>query len=106
MSNDNPILVIHQEEHMSKASISRVYEMVGQIQESLGLKVAFIEKGLSAKVEHGTADLVAAMHAQTAAIQALAESNQQVIDYLLSQEAEGLDGDGAPSRYLDPDETD
>lgn len=56
-------------------------------------------------IEHGTADLVAALHAQTAAIEALAESNKQVIDYLLSQEAEDLDGDGAPSRYLDPEET-
>lgn len=52
------------------------------------------------------AALVAALHEQTAAINRLAESNQQVIDYLLSQEAEGLDGDGAPSRYLDPDEID
>lgn len=52
------------------------------------------------------AALVAALHEQTAAINRLAESNQQVIDYLLSQEAEDLDGDGAPSRYLDPDETD
>lgn len=52
------------------------------------------------------AALVAALHEQTAAINRLAESNQQVTDYLLSQEAEGLDGDGAPSRYLDPDETD
>ena len=52
------------------------------------------------------AALVAALHEQTAAINRLAESNQQVTDYLLSQEAEGLDGDGAPSPYLDPDETD
>lgn len=52
-----------------------------------------------------TAALVAALHAQTQAITRLADSNQQVIDYLLSQEAEGLDGDGnVPSGYLDPDE--
>lgn len=52
-----------------------------------------------------TAALVAALQAQTEAINRLADSNQQVIDYLLSQEAEGLDDDGsAPSRYLDPDE--
>ncbi|MFI2816800.1 hypothetical protein [Vreelandella piezotolerans] len=50
------------------------------------------------------AALVAAMKEQTAAINSLAESNQQVIDYLLSQEAEDLDGGAAPSRYLDPDE--
>lgn len=49
--------------------------------------------------------LVAALHANTQAINRLADSNQQVIDYLLSQEAEGLDDDGnAPSGYLDPDE--
>lgn len=52
------------------------------------------------------AALVAALHEQTAAINRLADSNQQVIDYLLSQEADDLDGDGAPSRYLDPDESD
>ena len=52
-----------------------------------------------------TAALVAALQAQTEAINRLADSNQQVIDYLLSQEAEGRDEDGsAPSRYLDPDE--
>ncbi|RUR34488.1 hypothetical protein [Vreelandella nanhaiensis] len=50
--------------------------------------------------------LVAALQAQTEAITRLADSNQQVIDYLLSQEAEDLDADidGASSRYLDPDE--
>lgn len=52
------------------------------------------------------AALVAALHEQTAAINRLADSNQQVIDYLLSQEADDLDGDGAPSPYLDPDESD
>tara|TARA_R110000850_G_scaffold9279_3_gene34376 strand:+ start:200 stop:379 length:180 start_codon:yes stop_codon:yes gene_type:complete len=52
-----------------------------------------------------TAALVAALHAQTEAINRLADSNQQVIDYLLAQEAEGLGDDGnAPSGYLDPDE--
>lgn len=51
-----------------------------------------------------TAALVAALQAQTEAINRLAESNQQVIDYLLSQEAEGLDDGSAPSQYLDPDE--
>lgn len=52
-----------------------------------------------------TAALVAALQEQTAAINRLADSNQQVIDYLFSQEAEGLDDDGnAPSGYLDPDE--
>ena len=53
-----------------------------------------------------TAALVAALQEQTAAINRLAESNRQVIDYLVSQEADDLDGDGAPSPYLDPDETD
>ncbi|MGQ7253965.1 hypothetical protein [Vreelandella titanicae] len=49
--------------------------------------------------------LVSALHAQTEAINRLADSNQQVIDYLLSQEAEGLDGDGSGAApYLDPDE--
>ncbi|MGO3056970.1 MAG: hypothetical protein ACTID3_08570 [Halomonas sp.] len=104
MSNDNPILVIQQEEHMSRASIGRVYEMADQLQQSLGIKVAFIEKGLSAQVEHGTADLVAAMHAQTAAINRLAESNQQVIDYLLSQEAEETGADLEGPSYLDPND--
>ncbi|MBS3670184.1 hypothetical protein [Vreelandella boliviensis] len=52
-----------------------------------------------------TAALVAALHEQTQAINRLADSNQQVIDYLLSQEAEGLDGDvGGATPYLDPDE--
>tara|TARA_R110001583_G_scaffold18501_4_gene73568 strand:- start:13488 stop:13667 length:180 start_codon:yes stop_codon:yes gene_type:complete len=51
------------------------------------------------------AALIAALHAQTQAINRLADSNQQVIDYLLSQEAEGLDGDrGGAAPYLDPDE--
>ncbi|WP_417788356.1 hypothetical protein [Stutzerimonas xanthomarina] len=53
-----------------------------------------------------TAALVAALQEQTAAINRLADSNQQVIDYLFSQEAEDLDGEGVPSTYLDPDETD
>lgn len=48
--------------------------------------------------------LVAALQEQTAAINRLADSNQQVIDYLFSQEAEGLDDGGVPSAYLDPDE--
>lgn len=53
-----------------------------------------------------TAALVAALQAQTEAINRLADSNQQVIDYLLSQEAEDLDGEGVPSTYLDPEEVD
>ena len=53
-----------------------------------------------------TAALVAALKEQTDAINRLADSNQQVIDYLFSQEAEDLDSGGAPSPYLDPDETD
>ena len=52
------------------------------------------------------AALVAALQEQTAAINRLADSNQQVIDYLFSQEAEDLDSAAAPSPYLDPDETD
>lgn len=56
-------------------------------------------------VQSETSALVAALQEQTQAINRLADSNQQVIDYLLSQEAEGLDDDGsAPSGYLDPDE--
>ena len=52
-----------------------------------------------------TATLVAALQEQTAAINRLAESNQQVIDYLLSQETEGLDDDGGGAApYLNPDE--
>lgn len=52
-----------------------------------------------------SAALIAALHEQTQAINRLADSNQQVIDYLLSQEAEGLDGDGSGAApYLDPDE--
>lgn len=51
------------------------------------------------------AALVAALHANTQAINRLADSNQQVIDYLLLQEAEGLEGDGSGAApYLDPDE--
>ncbi|WP_237673518.1 hypothetical protein [Vreelandella profundi] len=52
-----------------------------------------------------TSALIAALHAQTEAINRLAESNQQVIDYLLSEDlAEVGDIDGPPSRYLDPEE--
>lgn len=51
------------------------------------------------------AALVAALTAQTAAIDRLAESNRQVIDYLLSQDADVVDYqdiDALPSRHLDP----
>lgn len=51
-----------------------------------------------------TSALIAALQEQTAAINRLAESNQAVIDWLLSQEAEdhGTELDG-PS-YLDPND--
>jgi|GEM_PF-1660295 hypothetical protein len=52
------------------------------------------------------ANLVVALKEQADAINRLADSNQQVIDYLFSQEAEDLDSGGVPSTYLDPDETD
>ncbi|MGP9696211.1 hypothetical protein ACT3UG_01230 [Halomonas sp. AOP27-A1-34] len=51
------------------------------------------------------ADLVAALHAQTEAFNRLADSNNHLIDFLVGQEAEGLDGDGSGAApYLDPDE--
>lgn len=53
-----------------------------------------------------TRALVAALQAQTEAINRLADSNQQVIDYLLSQEAESMEGDAHASPYLDPEESD
>lgn len=52
----------------------------------------------------GMADLVAALQEQTAAINRLAESNQQVIDYLLSQEAEETGAELEGPNYLDPDD--
>lgn len=48
--------------------------------------------------------LVAALHAQTQAINRLADSNQQVIDYLLSQEAEEAGTELEGPNYLDPDD--
>lgn len=53
-----------------------------------------------------TRALIAALREQTEAINRLADSNQQVIDYLLSQEAEGMEGDAHAPPYLDPEETD
>ncbi|MBZ5489156.1 hypothetical protein HW452_16675 [Halomonas aquamarina] len=52
------------------------------------------------------ADLVVALQEQTAAINRLAESNQQVIDYLLSQEAESMgdESSGSHGPYLDLEE--
>ncbi|MGP9679960.1 hypothetical protein ACT3TC_15145 [Halomonas sp. AOP27-A1-41] len=50
------------------------------------------------------ADLVAALQEQTAAINRLAESNQQVIDYLLAQEAEETGADLEGPSYLDLDD--
>ncbi len=105
MSKDTPMLVIQQEEHMSKASVARLYEMANEWGKELGVKVVVIGKGMSAKLEHGNADIVAALHEQSAAISRLADSNQQVIDYLLSEEvAEAGDVEGSHTRYLDPDE--
>ena len=50
------------------------------------------------------ADLVAALHEQTAAISRLAESNQAVIDWLLSQEAENHGAELEGPSYLDPND--
>lgn len=50
------------------------------------------------------AALVAALQEQTAAINRLAESNQQVIDYLLSQEAEEAGAELEGPNYLDLDD--
>ncbi|MDG5498958.1 hypothetical protein [Marinobacter sp. BGYM27] len=44
--------------------------------------------------------LIAAITAQTEAINSLADSNREVIDYLVSQEVES-DGEGEPDTYLD-----
>lgn len=54
--------------------------------------------------EPSMADLVAALGTQTEAINRLAESNQAVIDWLLSQEAEGHGGELEGPNYLDPDD--
>ncbi|MGP9499577.1 hypothetical protein [Halomonas sp. AOP43-D1-4] len=48
--------------------------------------------------------LIAALQAQTEAINRLAESNQQVIDYLLAQEAEETGADLEGPNYLDLDD--
>lgn len=105
MSDSKPTLVIQQTEHMSKDSLERVIELTKRFAAKSGFQALFTPIGVSAQVEHGTGALVAALHAQTEAINRLADSNQQVIDYLLSQEAEVQDDDGnAPAPYLDPDE--
>lgn len=50
------------------------------------------------------AALVEAMKAQTEAINRMAESNQQVIDWLLSQETEDHSGELDGPAFLDPDD--
>ncbi len=48
------------------------------------------------------AQLIAALHDQTAAMRELAESNRQVVDLVIAQQAEPQeDEDAAPSTYLD-----
>ncbi len=52
------------------------------------------------------AALVAALQAQTEAINRLAESNQQVVDYLLSQDVDVTDDGAGGPQFLEPDEID
>ncbi|MGY4876503.1 hypothetical protein ACLUEY_01300 [Vreelandella aquamarina] len=51
------------------------------------------------------AALIAAIHAQTAAIQSLADSNRAVVDMLLAQEQEDTDEEGREV-YLDGEPVD
>lgn len=104
MSSEKPTLVIQQTEHMSRAAFDKLMELSKGYAEGLGFKVVCVPFGVSAHVEHGTGALVAALQAQTEAINRLAESNQQVIDYLLSQEAEEAGADLEGPNYLDPDD--
>ncbi|MGO3214781.1 MAG: hypothetical protein ACTIJ4_01625 [Halomonas sp.] len=105
MSDSKPALVIQQTEHMSKESLERVVYLTKRFAAQSGFQALFMPIGVSAQVDHGTGALVAALHAQTEAINRLADSNQQVIDYLLSEEvAEAGDVEGSHTRYLDPDE--
>jgi hypothetical protein len=48
-----------------------------------------------------TERLIEALHAQTQAIQALADSNIAVVDLLIGREAEEADDDAPPKTYLD-----
>lgn len=45
--------------------------------------------------------LVAALQAQTSAMNNLAESNRQLVDYLIAQEADEVDDERQPEQYLD-----
>lgn len=45
--------------------------------------------------------LIQALHAQTAAMQDLADSNRAVVDLVIAQQAEPEDDDSAPPTYLD-----
>lgn len=87
MTDNKPVLIIQQTQHMSREMTRSAFEMSKRIGQRLGFEAVFVPMGMSAHVDPGAA-IVEALAQQTKAINRLAESNQQIVDCFLSAEAE------------------
>ncbi|MCH4563360.1 hypothetical protein MKP05_09480 [Halomonas sp. EGI 63088] len=94
------VLLVHVEKALGADKSAKLQEQLRAVCKGTGLRPVLFDQGIGGEVHRDLDGLVSAIEAQTQAINALAESNRAVVDYLLAQEAE--EHDEAPDlRYLD-----
>lgn len=95
------ILVIKTDQTLSFEHHERIRAMAEPLCDSLGLKCLVLDSGLTAGVHYDLTPLIAAIQAQTEAINALAASNCELIQAMA--QAEDLPTES--KRYLDGSKT-
>lgn len=105
---EKSLLVIKSPSILQSRQREILQEAASVLAEKLGYECVVLDGGMDADVHHSPTLLIDALHAQTAAINGLAQSNQQVIALLTDVVAElhcsgGGDGDDDASvrLYLD-----
>lgn len=96
------VLIVHLDMALDQERLAMLSQALGQFaMERLGMECIILEKGMRGEVSRDLSGIVQALEAQTQAINALAESNRQVIDYLIAQEVDEEEGASKPRTYLD-----
>ena len=83
------ILLVRLTSSLTQKQLEVIKKQVGHAADMAGYTAVVTDSSLEAEVHHDTSGLIEAIRLQTAAINALVQSNRELMDYMVGQQADG-----------------
>ena len=93
-------IVLKPQQRVSQESMARIRKLAANLTAELDCQVLMVERGIDAEEHSDIAPLVQAIHEQTMAINALAESNMALVE-MMAEVDQVDDEEREPATYMD-----